>query len=186
VDSALDDSLPINSTDRTRVLLRLDGAIRNDDVSADLALLSVEHAVPIRRFFAWPGRRNYGLWWSSTVRAHVPFESLLEREYLMWADFEPHVVAIAAQPLALLWPRGTAGQRSHFPDFFVRLSNGDGRLVDVRHPHRVDDAAALDLTRHVCAEVGWDYEIFTGLEPLTEQKCAVVGRVSAGSMRTDR
>ncbi|WP_239656555.1 hypothetical protein [Mycobacterium riyadhense] len=105
--SALNESLPVNSTDRTRVLLRLDGAIRNDDVSADLALHAVERAVPIRRFFAWPGKRNYeGLWWSSTVRVHVPFESLLERDYLMWADFETDIVAIAAQPLALLWPRG--------------------------------------------------------------------------------
>jgi hypothetical protein len=32
----------VNSTDRTRVLLRLDGAISNDDVSADVALLAVE------------------------------------------------------------------------------------------------------------------------------------------------
>jgi hypothetical protein len=170
VGSALNESLPVNSTDRTRVLLRLDGAIRNDDVSADLALHAVERAVPIRRFFAWPGKRNYeGLWWSSTVRAHVPFESLLEREYLMWADFDPDIVAIAAQPLALLWPRGRADHKNHVPDFFVRLSNGD-RLVDVRHPHRVDDAAAqFHLTRHVCAEVGWQYAVFTGLDAVTEQ-----------------
>jgi hypothetical protein len=171
VGSVLNESLPVNSTDRTRVLLRLDGTIRNDDVSADLAQLAVERAVPIRRFFAWPGKRNYeGLWWSSTVRAHVPFESLLEREYLMWADFEPDIVTVAAQPLALLWPRGTIGHKSHVPDFFVRLSNDDGRLVDVRHPDGVDDAAAqFDLTRHFCAEVGWDYEVFTGLDAITEQ-----------------
>ena len=57
-----------------------------------------------------------------------------------------------------------------FPDFFVRLNNGDGRLVDVRHPDRVDRAAAqFGLTRQVCAEVGWQYEIFTGLDPVAEQ-----------------
>jgi hypothetical protein len=88
---------------------------------------------------------------------------------MMSADFDPHVVAIAAQPLALLWSRGTAGQRNHVPDFFVRLSNGDGRLVDVRHADRVDDAAAqFELTRQVCGEVGWQYDIFTGLDALTE------------------
>jgi hypothetical protein len=184
VGSASNQSLPVNSTDRTRVLLRLDGATRNDDVSADLASLAVERAVPIRRFFAWPGKRNYeGLWWSSTVRAHVPFESLLEREYLMWTDFEPHVVAIAAQPLALLWPRGTADHKNHVPDFFVRLSNGDGGLVDVRHPHRVDDAAAqFDLTRHVCAEVGWQYAVFTGWIQSLSRMCGGwpgIGRTDA-------
>jgi hypothetical protein len=171
VGSALNESLPVNSTDRTRMLLRLNGTTRNDNVSTDLASIAVEQAVPIRRFFAWPGKRNYeGLWWSSTVRAHVPFESLLEREYLMWADFEPDIVAIAAQPLALLWPRGATGHKNHVPDFFVRLSNGDGRLVDVRNPDRLGDAAAqFDLTRHVCVEVGWHYEVFTGLDPITEQ-----------------
>lgn len=67
---------------------------------------------PIREFFSWPGKRNYeGLYWSSTSRAHVDFESLLEREYLMAADHAPDIVAIAAQPLALLWPHGTLGHR---------------------------------------------------------------------------
>ncbi len=36
----------------------------------------------------------------------------------------------------------TTRQKSHVPDFFVRLSNGDGLVVDVRRPDRVDDAAA--------------------------------------------
>jgi hypothetical protein len=59
VGLALDESFPVNSTDGIRVLLRLDGTTRNDDVSADLALLPVERAIPIRRFLAWPGKRNY-------------------------------------------------------------------------------------------------------------------------------
>jgi hypothetical protein len=47
VGSALNESLPVNSTDRTRVLLRLLSVTRNDDVSADLALLAVERAVSL-------------------------------------------------------------------------------------------------------------------------------------------
>lgn len=158
-------SLPRNVTDTTRVLVRLDDAFRNDAVSLEVASLPAERALPIREFFSWPGKRNYeGLWWSSTNRAHVKFESLLERDYLLAADAAAEVVGIAAQPLALLWPRNTAGQRDHVPDFFVRLGNGDGRLVDVRHPDRVENGAAqFALTRAVCAEIGWHYEVFTGL-----------------------
>jgi hypothetical protein len=86
---------------------------------------------------------------------------------------DPHVVAIAAQPLALLWPRGTPGQKSRVPDFFVRLSDGDGRLVAVRHPARVDAAAAqFDMTRRVCAEIGWHYEVFTGWTLWRSRTCA--------------
>jgi hypothetical protein len=39
VGSALNEPLPVNSTDWARALLRLEGVTRNDDVSADLALL---------------------------------------------------------------------------------------------------------------------------------------------------
>jgi hypothetical protein len=158
-------SLPRNATDVTRVLLRFAGGVRNDAVSAEVASLPAEDALPIRQFFAWPGKRNYeGVWWSSTNRGHVAFESLLEREYLLTADAAVEVVAVAAQPLALLWPHGTIGQRNHVPDFFVRLESGDGRLVDVRAPDRVaKNATQFAMTRQVCDEIGWQYEVFTGL-----------------------
>jgi hypothetical protein len=139
--------------------------VRDEAASPDVASWPTEDALPIRRFFSWPGKRNYeGSWWSSTTRVHVGFESLLERDYLLAADLDVEVVAIAAQPLALLWPRDTTGQRDHVPDFFVRLSNGDGRLVDVRHPDRVEKSAAqFAMTRTVCGEICWHYQVFTGL-----------------------
>lgn len=34
--------------------------------------------------------------------------------------------------LAFLWPRQIKGSTYHVPDFFVRLSNGHGRIVDVK------------------------------------------------------
>ncbi len=83
---------------------------------------------------------------------------------MLSADFDGRVVAIASQPLAVLWPRGTEGHKSHVPDFFCRLSDGDGRLVDVRRPDRLDGSAKQsDLTRRLCERVGWQYKVFTGL-----------------------
>lgn len=160
-------SLPRNVTDVTRVLTCVDGVLQNLALLPDVGSTRLEQSTPIREFFSWPGKRNYeGVYWSSTNRRHVVFESLLEREYLLTADLANDVVAIAAQPLALLWPRGTEGHRSHVPDFFVRLSSGDGRLVDVRSPKGVvKSAEQFALTRNACAEIGWQYEIFTGLAP---------------------
>lgn len=160
-------SLPRNVTDITRVLTCVDGALQNLAVSPDVGSTRLEQSTPIREFFSWPEKRNYeGLYWSSTNRRHVDFESLLEREYLLAADLANDIVAIAAQPLALLWPRDTERHRNHVPDFFVRLSSGDGRLVDVRSPKGVEKSAEqFALTRNVCAEIGWQYEIFTGLSP---------------------
>jgi len=147
-------SLPRNATGVTRVLVCLDGTIQNVPLSPDVGSVRVERATPIREFFSWPGKRNYeGLYWSSTNRRHVDFESLLEREYLLSADSETDIVAIAAQPLALLWPRGTKGHRDHVADFFVRLASGDGRVVDVRSPERVEkNAEQFALTRKACDE----------------------------------
>lgn len=160
-------SLPRNVTDVTRVLVCADGTVQNLPVSPDVGSVPLERATPIREFFSWPGKRNYeGLYWSSTNRRHVDFESLLERDYLLAADNAPDIVAIAAQPLALLWPRATRGNRDHVPDFFVRLANGDGRLIDVRSPKGAEKYAGQSaLTRKFCDEIGWEYEVFTGLSP---------------------
>jgi hypothetical protein len=57
---------------RHPVLWRLDGAIRNFDVSADVALVPLERTIPIRRFFAWPGKRNSG--WAIGKFPHSPLE----------------------------------------------------------------------------------------------------------------
>jgi hypothetical protein len=160
-------SLPTHLTSEPRVLVQMDEALLNEAVSASLASLALEKALPVRRFVSWQGKRNYeGVWWSSTTRRHIPFESLLERQYLMAADFDGEVLGIASQPLALLWPHRTVRQTSHVPDFFCRLNNGDGRLVDVRRPDKVSsNAEQFELTRKVCEQVGWQYEIFTGLPP---------------------
>lgn len=159
-------SLPRNVTDVTRILACVDGALHNIPLS-QAGSVRFEETTPIREFFSWPGKRNYeGLYWSSTNRRHVEFESLLEREYLLAADAANDIVAIAAQPLALLWPRGTHGHRDHVPDFFLRLASGDGRLLDVRSPDRLEKHAEQSaLTRRACDEVGWQYEVFTGLAP---------------------
>ncbi|MDN4517184.1 TnsA-like heteromeric transposase endonuclease subunit [Mycolicibacterium austroafricanum] len=152
-------------TETAVVLVRLPGAgVASWPADSPLAGIPVETAEPIRQFYSWPGKRNYdGRWWSSTSGRHVVFESLLERDALMMADFSTEVVAVCAQPLAFLWPRGTAHAAHHVPDFFVRLSCGDGRVVDVKHVDAVAGARLqIALTAAACAEVGWQYEIFTG------------------------
>jgi hypothetical protein len=163
------EPLPRNLTDTTRVLVRLLGApvVANHLLNGELASLSVEASLPIRRFYSWKGKRNYeGRWWCSTSRGHVEFESLIERDALMMADFDVDVVAVAAQPLAFLWPRQIKGSIYHVPDFFVRLANGDGRIVDVKRPAAVGTSQdQFELTRAACNEIGWHYQVFTGIQP---------------------
>jgi hypothetical protein len=118
-----------------------------------------ERAAPVRSFPAlkdgvsWPG-----YWWSVTSGRHVGFESWVERDVAMMLDFDPTVVAFASQPFWLYW-RGEKGERRHAPDFFARLADGGGAVLDVRPDELVDDQAAeaFAVTARACAQVGWEF-----------------------------
>ena len=137
-------TLPRNlSAASTRVLyVDAAGASQVVDLSGQLGGEPMETNRPVREFFAWPGKRNYeGLWWSNTTGSMIPFESLLERQALTVFDHDVSVVAISAQPFALLWPRSASGSSFHIPDFFIRLVHGSACVVDVRPASRIDARA---------------------------------------------
>lgn len=91
-----------------------------DEVTADISRVDarrIAEGIPVRDFPVYVGRRNYsGFFWSSTMRRHVVYESLLELSWLWLADFDPKVLRIAAQPMVL---RGhdVARMRNRIPDF---------------------------------------------------------------------
>ena len=64
----------------------------------------------------------------------------------------------------------SSGQRRvrHAPDFFVRLGDGSGVVIDVREDGRVepDDAAKFEASAQACASVGWGYRRVGGLPPV--------------------
>jgi hypothetical protein len=71
----------------------------------------LEQGLPVRRFTSRKGQRHFsGLFWSVTAKSHLGYESLLERDRLLLADFDPEVVGIAAtQPL---WRIPTIGENA--------------------------------------------------------------------------
>lgn len=70
------------------------------------------------------GQTHYpGYYWSVTAGAHVLYESRLELARLLLADFDPQVVAIAAQPF-LLRVRIEDRVRRHVPDFLLVHADG--------------------------------------------------------------
>jgi hypothetical protein len=76
----------------------------------------------------------------------------------MLLDFDPEVTAVVSQPFWLHWTDGQRGRR-HAPDFFARLRDGCGVVVDVRADERIQpvDAEAFAAMARACAEVGWAY-----------------------------
>ncbi|MFJ4853679.1 TnsA-like heteromeric transposase endonuclease subunit [Streptomyces sp. NPDC088730] len=74
------------------------------------------------------------------------------------AGLRPAVVALASQPFRLTWTDGER-ERRHTPDYFARLLDGTGVVVDVRPEGLVDEdtAEVFAFTARVCEEVGWQF-----------------------------
>ncbi|GGR80488.1 hypothetical protein GCM10010269_19530 [Streptomyces humidus] len=118
-----------------------------------------EAVEPVRDFRWAKGVESFAGWYyCATARDHVGYESWLERDHLILMDRDPQVVGISSQPFWLHWHNGTR-RRRHAPDYFVRLADGRGRVVDVRADDRVDDAASesFEAMELACRAVGWEF-----------------------------
>jgi hypothetical protein len=78
------------------------------------------------------------------------------------------VTAIAAQPFLL---RAHAGGRvrRHVPDFFLVRADESALLVNVKPAARLADpevAGALEWPGRIAREHGWDYEVWSGADPV--------------------
>jgi hypothetical protein len=130
--------------------------------------VAFEEAGPVRLFPSFKGQRNFpGWWWSATSGRHVGYESWLERDHAMLLDFDPDVVGFASQPFRLHWLDGERG-RGHVPDFFARLADGTGVVIDVRADDRIEpaDAEAFAATETACGEAGWIFRRVGELIPV--------------------
>ncbi|MFH9355306.1 TnsA-like heteromeric transposase endonuclease subunit [Kitasatospora sp. NPDC017646] len=137
-----------------------------------------ESADPVREFRWAKGGQSFAGWYfSATVGNHVGYESWLERDRLILLDREPEVVGIASQPFWLHWHDGLR-QRRHAPDYFVRLADGRGQVVDVRAGDQIEraDAEAFDATARACRAVGWEFARVGEPEPVVMENVRWLSR----------
>ena len=60
-----------------------------------------------RRIRTRKGQRHLpGRWWSATDGRRIGYESWLERDQLMWLDWDRAVTGTASQPFRLRWTTG--------------------------------------------------------------------------------
>ncbi len=85
----------------------------------------------------------------------------------MLLDFDPDVVGVSSQPFWLHWTAADGATHRHAPDFFARLADGSGLVVDVRPDERVTAkaAAAFGVTARACEQVGWQYRRVGRVDP---------------------
>lgn len=128
---------------------------------APLELIS--NAAPWRTFRWRHGQKHYsGTYWSATERAHVIYESRLELARLLFADFEPAITRIIAQPFLI---RAVIDKRvrKHVPDYLLLTDDGPV-VVDVKPRSQLDEPKVhftLDWTRTLVERRGWRYEVWS-------------------------
>ncbi|MFJ3995249.1 MULTISPECIES: TnsA-like heteromeric transposase endonuclease subunit [Streptomyces] len=125
------------------------------------ALLQTAH--PWRTFRWYRDQKHYsGTYWSATMRDHVIYESRLELSRLLFADFDPSVRAIVAQPF-LLQTVVEGRMRRHIPDYLL-LTGQVPVVVDVKPLQRLSKpevAFTFDWTRRAVESRGWKYEVWS-------------------------
>jgi hypothetical protein len=145
-----------------------DGAVP-DRPLRQVTASQVLSAVPWRMTRSARGQAHYpGWYWSATTAGHVIYESRLELARLLLADFDPEVVAIAAQPF-LLRAKAAGRLRRHVPDFLLVHADQMVRVVNVKPAARLADpavAGALAWPGELVEARGWGYEIWTGADPV--------------------
>lgn len=120
--------------------------------------------VPWRCFRSHRGQRHYsGAYWSTTTGEHVGYESRLELARLLFADMDPTVAWIVAQPFRMV-AEIDGKQRSHVPDYLMSMVDGSFVVVDVKPSRRLDDPAVrftFDWARETVADCSWGFEVFS-------------------------
>lgn len=144
--------------------------------NADVAqLLS---ASPARHPRSRVGQRNYCGWhWSSTTGTHLEYESLLERDRLWLADFDPSVQGIVSQPF---WLTGRDGSviRRHVPDLLLVGAANEVVVVDVKPAELLAEPEVAEVfawTGRACQARGWRYEVWSGADPTVLRNIRYVG-----------
>jgi hypothetical protein len=136
---------------------------------ADVRASAFDGSVPWREVRSVHGQPHFsGSYASATTGGHVVYESRLELARLLLADFDPDVVGIFAQPF---WLRARVGDRvrRHVPDFLLFMRRGTVRVVNVKPAERLADpkvAAALAWPGALVQQHGWQYEIWSGADPV--------------------
>jgi hypothetical protein len=145
---------------------------------------AAEFKFPVRTPASYRGQRNYpGLFWLATTESTQPYESLLERDRLWLADFDPDVVRVVSQPAQFIAHLDGKTHR-HVPDFLLGSRDGTFRIVDVKAPQFLGEQRVRvqhAWTARLCREKGWLYEVWSGGDPvvLANIRFIAIGRRQA-------
>jgi len=69
----------------------------------------------------------------------IPFESALERDFLVLLDFDVTVEGVLAQPFRITYQGAEGRQRYYTPDFLVEYESGDRVIYEIKYRSNLKD-----------------------------------------------
>lgn len=119
---------------------------------------------PVREPAVRQGQRNMpGLWFSSLMRRHVSYESLLERNRMLLLDFDPSIRNYLEQPFRLHY-KVNGRSRVHTPDLLVWRTDGSLMICNVKSTARLERGsfpAQSEACAQFCRQERIDYSVLT-------------------------
>ena len=68
---------------------------------------------------------------------NIIYRSLWERNVIRWLDATPEIIEWASEELIFKYTHPVTGKQArYYPDFFVRLSNGTTKVIEVKPKHQ--------------------------------------------------
>lgn len=134
--------------------------------------ISCDQVVPCQTRKIKPTRRSVSGVYPFRGDAAVPFESTLERDFLMRAEFFLDVLDVIAQPVQIPFVGLTGGNYTYTPDFLVYYKLGNRDYCDYPKPLLVEVKPEADWRQHwrtwlpkwkaarrYACEQGWQFHI---------------------------
>lgn len=121
-----------------------------------------------------PTRRSVSGFYAFKGEAAIPFESTLERDFLIRTEFSLCVLDVIAQPVQVPFVASTTGQSyTYTPDFLVYYRLGNRPYTDYPKPVLVEVKPEKEWRKHwrewlpkwkaawrYAKEQGWDFHIY--------------------------
>jgi hypothetical protein len=114
-----------------------------------------------------PRRNNFSNskqeWIQTKKGGKILTKSTWEKTFALILDEDKNVLNFQYEPLAIRY-NYKGGKRNYYPDFLVRMKNGDIFLYEIKPKNLVNlskNKPKAAAGRRFCRKMGWEYAIIT-------------------------
>jgi hypothetical protein len=121
----------------------------------------------VRKVITRSGRHHRGKFPSFKLKRTVHWESMLERDAILHAEYHPLVLSYQEQPCVLHYYDTQGEVRNYVPDLRLDLDDGSELFVEVKPSARLqrpDVKGKLEAVAHSLAEQGLRFRVLTEKE----------------------